>query len=106
MSTKSKSKTNPAPAEAPAPAVPAKPKPAFVAHQARTVEPPKRHEGTARTVRYVIAGDGEAHLFSYAGDFIATVSVAEGEALAPSTKPAKPAEPAEPAEEAPATPES
>lgn len=69
-------------------AVPPSPAPAFSAHQVRTVEPPKRHDGTARTVRYVQAGaEGEAHLYSYAGDYIATVTAAEGEAFASSRPP-------------------
>jgi hypothetical protein len=44
---------------------------------------PRRHEGTARTVCHVTPAGDLAYLYSYSGDFIATVPAAEAEPFLP-----------------------
>lgn len=53
---------------------------------------PRRHEATARTVCRVQPAGDKAHLFSYAGDFIATVTAKQAEAYMPAPKPTAAAE--------------
>lgn len=74
-------------APATAPAAPAAaetkpPAPAFDRAAAISVAP-RRHEATARTVGFVQTAGEQTHLYSYAGDYIATVTQAEGAAFLP-----------------------
>jgi hypothetical protein len=64
------------------------PKPAFSPSRAVGIAP-RRHEGTARTAAFVQAEGEKLHLYSYAGDYIATVTGAEAESFTP--KPSTPA---------------
>ncbi len=84
-------KTAPAPAAEPKPAAPA------FAPQTAKIVPPQRHEKTARTVCHVQMDGEKTHLFSYAGDYIATVSAEEGKRYLPPERPAPKAEPEAPA---------